>query len=263
MDTAHARITIGVGLGSQAPDAELTREAGNAVFLSSHWEEQPLVLVLVNDLKPEPVVDHVITIRDAREEFDEAGGAIVFVTRSTPSEIAAFRSGRNVTLPVLSDPSGEAHAAYGVPSNAPAAFVVDTAGVIRYAHRAATALDTPSTWELIDAVCGLTGEVVERPEPASVSPMPFSLRNESAEPSAFVAGAPVRAVDQANYVCGKCGSSAYEIVKIATSGGWISRLFNFQYRKFVAIVCTTCNHAELYRTKGGTAANIADIIIGA
>jgi len=261
MGTAHARVSQGIGLGAKAPDVELTNEEGGAVFLSSYWEEQPLLLVLLNHLKPEAVVDHLLTLRDARDEFDEAGGAIVVISSNSAPAIAAFKAKRNVGLAMLSDHSGEAHATYSVPLSAPAAFVIDTGGVIRYAHRAATVLDTPSTWDLVDAVCGLTGAVIQHPEPSL--PTPLSLHNDSAGRPAFAPSVPLMAASQASYSCIKCANASYEIVKIATSGGWISRLFNFQYRSFVAVVCTTCNHAELYRTKGGTAANIADILVGA
>lgn len=262
MTSAHARIVSEICLGAQAPDAELRSEAGNAVFLSSHWEEEPLVLILVSDLYGQPSVDHVLTLRDAYDTFDEAGGDIVVVVRNDGAEIAAFRVKHNVTYSVLSDPSGVAHNAYGVSPNSPASFVIDKSGIVRYAHRAASVLDTPSTWELVDAVCGLTGEVVERPEAAKFTPSPVSLRGDLADQPAFVTGAPIKAAAQVDYMCGKCGNTSYEVVKLATSGGWISRIFNFQYRKFIAVVCMACNHAELYRTKGGGIANIADILVG-
>lgn len=262
MTSAHARIVSEIGLGARAPDAELKSEVGNSVFLSSHWEEQPLVLALLSDLHAQPSVDQVLTLRDAFDTFDQAGGDIVVVVRNDVAEIATFRAERNVKFPMLSDPSGVAHNAYRVLPNSPASFVIDKNGIVRYAHYAATILDTPSTWELVDAVCGLTGEAVERPEPTKLMPAPVSLRDDTAERPALVPGAPLQSAAQVNYACSKCGNSGYEIVKIATSGGWISRIFNFQYRKFVAIVCTSCNYAELYRTKSGAAANIADILIG-
>jgi hypothetical protein len=262
MTSAHACIGAGVGLGAKAPDAELTNEAGGAVFLSSYWQNEPLVLVLIADLAIETSVDHILTLRDAYQTFDEAGGDIAVVVRNTPAEIAAFRSQHNVAYPVLSDPSGATRRAYSTPPVGPASFVIDTSGVIRYARRANGALDTPSTWELVDAVCGLTGEAVERPEPTKLTPAPISLHNDTVERPAFVTGAPVKAAAQVNYTCSKCGNTAYEIVKVATSGGWISRIFNFQYRNFVAVVCTACNYSDLYRTKGGSLANVADIIFG-
>jgi uncharacterized protein len=262
MTSAHARIVSEIGLGAQAPDAELRSEVGNAVFLSSHWEEQPLVLVLLSDLHAQPSVDQVLTLRDAHDTFDQAGGDIIAVVRNDGAEIATLRAEYNVTYAVLSDPSGVAHKAYGTSPNTPASFVIDKRGIVRYAHYAATILDTPSTWELVDAVCGLTGEAVERPEPTKLMPAPVSLHDDTAERPAFVMGASVKAAAQVDYACSKCENTAYEIVKVATSGGWISRIFNFQYRNFVAVVCKACNYAELYRTKGGAAANIADILIG-
>jgi peroxiredoxin/predicted nucleic-acid-binding Zn-ribbon protein len=262
MNTAHARAAASLGLGAVAPDAELTNVTGETVFVSSFWQKEPVVLAFLNDIEPDSVLDHALNLRDAVEELDDAGGDIVAVVRNAPADITALRSEHNMTFPMLSDSSGAAHAAYNVPSNAPAAFVIDTGGVIRYAHRATTVFDTPSTWDLVDAVCGLTGAVVERPEPPKFVPAPFSLKNDTAERPFFETGATVKAPDQRSYSCEKCGNTSYEVVKLATSGGWISRIFNFQYRQFVAVVCTSCNYSDLYRVEGGSLANIADVLFG-
>ena len=46
-------------------------------------------------------------------------------------------------------------------------------------------------------------------------------------------------------------------------GGWLSRLFNFQYRKFSAVSCTKCTYTELYKAESGALSNIFDILAGA
>jgi predicted nucleic-acid-binding Zn-ribbon protein/peroxiredoxin len=257
MTTTQAEI----GLGAKAADAELRAEAGDAVFLSSYWDEQPLVLVLLNNLRVEASAEHAITLRDAHQAFDQAGGAIVVVARNEPAEIASFRSERRIGYSILSDVAGEAHQAYGVPEGGSASFVIDTGGVVRYAQRGAGPLDMPSTWTIVDAVCGLTGETVERPDPTLLPTDTLSPRDEPMR-SGLVTGAPLLPVDRANFVCGKCGNSTYEVAKLSTAGGWVSRIFNFQYRSFLAVVCTACNYAELYRAKSGRLANIADIVAG-
>jgi predicted nucleic-acid-binding Zn-ribbon protein/peroxiredoxin len=250
-----------IGLGAKAADVELRAEAGNAAFLSSCWDEQPLVLVLLNDLRAEASADHAITLRDAHRAFDQAGGAIVVVARNEPLEIASFRSERRIGYAILSDVAGEAHEAYGVPEGGSASFVIDTGGVVRYAQRAEGPLDTPSTWTIVDAVCGLTGETVERPDPTLLPIDTFSPHDETTH-AGLVTGAPLLPVDRVNFVCRKCRNTTYEVAKLSTAGGWVSRIFNFQYRSFVAVVCTACNYAELYRAKSGRLANIADIVAG-
>src|SRR4029077_1719918 len=107
-------------------------------------EEQPLVLVLLNDLRLRASADHAITLRDAHQALDQAGGAIVVVARNDPAEIASFRSERRIGYSILSDVAGEAHEAYGVPAGGSASFVIDSGGVVRYAHRGEGPLDTPS-----------------------------------------------------------------------------------------------------------------------
>jgi predicted nucleic-acid-binding Zn-ribbon protein/peroxiredoxin len=230
------------------------------VFLSSFWEGQPLVLVLLDALTSGPAADHMLALRDAGGDFEQAGGEVAVVVRGAPEDIATFKSKLNVALPVLSDPSGQAHHAYGGHGGV-ASFVIDAGGVVRYAHRADNVLGAPSMYELIDAVCGLTGEVVARPEPKA-APLPIALHGAAGDRQPYAAAHEGSPALTASFACSKCGNSGYELVQVATSGGWISRLFNFQYRKFTAVVCTQCNYAELYRTKGGAAANIADILMG-
>jgi predicted nucleic-acid-binding Zn-ribbon protein len=65
-----------------------------------------------------------------------------------------------------------------------------------------------------------------------------------------------------NYTCAKCGNTTCGVTELSMAGGWLSRLFNFQYRKFSAVSCTHCSYTELYRAESGKLANIFDILAG-
>lgn len=65
-----------------------------------------------------------------------------------------------------------------------------------------------------------------------------------------------------NYTCPKCGNTIYETEEIRTTGGTLSKLFDIQNKKFVAVICTRCGYTELYRQKGNTLEDIFDFFVG-
>jgi predicted nucleic-acid-binding Zn-ribbon protein len=52
----------------------------------------------------------------------------------------------------------------------------------------------------------------------------------------------------------------YETKQISTTGGWVSRVFDFQSNRFTAFICTRCGYTELYKGARSTWANVADIL---
>ncbi len=65
-----------------------------------------------------------------------------------------------------------------------------------------------------------------------------------------------------SYSCARCHNTEYETQPISTTGGWVSRVFNFQSNRFTAVICTRCGYVDLYKGKRSTAANVADILGG-
>jgi peroxiredoxin len=130
-------------------------------------------------------------LRDDRERFEAAGATVALIGLGTPSQAGAFCRRRGVPFSCLTSPDGEAHRAYGLrqgtlnqlagprvwgpwlrattrghhqgrfgqgdPARLPGTFVVDTGGVVRYAHRGRRADDTPPNEEVLDAVAALRG----------------------------------------------------------------------------------------------------------
>lgn len=48
------------------------------------------------------------------------------------------------------------------------------------------------------------------------------------------------------FVCAKCRSRGGQVKRFAATGTGVSRLFNFQHNKFVAVACANCGYTELY-----------------
>ena len=250
MTTAEVSIAV----GDPAPDATLTSAEGAEAPLSSLWPEGPLVLVFLRPLGSQYCIDSALKWRDADGIVRKAGGEIVAVCTGTPDEAAALRQQWGIPYPVLSDPSAQAYTAFGVTSEQPGSFVVDIEGVVRYAYRSAGTGDRPPTWELVDAVCILTGASVEKP---SQTPLPPS-------PSAATPAEPVHgsAVARTNYRCAKCDYTGYEINEISTASGMLSRMFNFQHRRFSGVTCQQCKYTEFYKMDSGALRNVLDLLVG-
>ena len=246
-----AEVTLAAG--DSAPDVELTGVEGAKTPLSALWPEGPLVLVLLRPLGSQYCIDSALKWRDADDIVRKAGGGIVAVCTGTPAEAAALCQQWNIPYPVLSDPSGQVYTAFGVTSEQPGSFVIDIEGVVRYAYRSAGDGDRPPTWELVEAVCTLTGASVEKPSQTLLPPAP----------SAATLAAPAQGNGAAtNYRCPKCDGADYEINEISTAGGMLSRLSNFQHRRFSGVTCRQCEYTEFYRMDSGKLRNVLDLLVG-
>ena len=63
-----------------------------------------------------------------------------------------------------------------------------------------------------------------------------------------------------NYRCPKCGAQGCDVVEVSTTGGGIARFFDFQNRRFSAVVCERCKFTEFYRTKASTLSKVIDLM---
>ena len=126
-------------------------------------------------------------LRDDRERFEEAGAAISLVGLGPHTRAQLFCDERHVPFECLSDPTQEAYRAYGLERGSnrqlfgpqlllryarallrrdvdaaklsgddyrqmPGVFVIDRAGVIRYAHRNRDVADNPPNDELLEGL---------------------------------------------------------------------------------------------------------------
>jgi alkyl hydroperoxide reductase subunit AhpC len=126
--------------------------------------------------------EHVVDVREEYQSFLDAGGDVAVVTMGTPEQTAAFRERNRLPFVCLSDPQRKAYTAFGVPRGTlnqvtgPAvwagglkaivragvgkpigdvmqlhgAFVIDTHGIIRFAHLPRHSADRVSNNELIE-----------------------------------------------------------------------------------------------------------------
>lgn len=113
--------------------------------------------------------------------MEQAGGQVVAITMGTPAQAARFREAMQLPFPCLSDAERRAYRAYGVPlasvaqiaglevwapglralvrggfgrpigdvRQLQAAFLVDTSGTVRHAHRGRNSADVPDPQTLL------------------------------------------------------------------------------------------------------------------
>jgi hypothetical protein len=58
--------------------------------------------------------------------------------------------------------------------------------------------------------------------------------------------------------CKKCGNKSYDEGEIRVSGGFWSRIFDVQNKKFISISCQKCGYTEFYKKGVSTSGNVLD-----
>lgn len=171
-------------VGDQAPDIEAPDETGTSIRLSHLWRDRPLVLVFLRHLGCPLCRAHVASVLEGCSRLQEAGADVTLVAMGTPEQAAAFRQRYQLPFRILADADQRVYQAFGVPRGGvaavmgpsmwrrgwlalfrhgvgkiigdpyqlPGSFIIDTAGVIRLAHRATSSADWPSNEELLAAL---------------------------------------------------------------------------------------------------------------
>jgi uncharacterized protein len=242
--------------GELAPDQEVTLVPGGKRMLSSLWAERPLVLAFLPSFHSPFLADNAAQLRDAQDAIEKAGADLVAVVVAYDDDAATKRENRNLRYPLIPEPHASLNRAFKLDTRGeilPASFVIATDGTIAYRYEGQHISDYPPTMALLEHVCKLTGARFEPP------PVPAYTRNMSQPLSTRMDDDAAR---RASFNCIKCGGMSCDVAQISAVGGWLSRIFNFQYRRFSAISCNTCGYTELYKKTGSMAANIADILTG-
>jgi predicted nucleic-acid-binding Zn-ribbon protein len=60
------------------------------------------------------------------------------------------------------------------------------------------------------------------------------------------------------YQCPKCSNTVCEIDMIQTTGGFWTKFFNIQNKRFTTVTCTKCKFTELYKGTSSRGENILD-----
>lgn len=61
-----------------------------------------------------------------------------------------------------------------------------------------------------------------------------------------------------SYTCPKCSNTEYEIGELRAAGGFWTKIFDVQSRRFTTITCTRCKYTEMFKAKSSTIGNVFD-----
>ena len=77
----------------------------------------------------------------------------------------------------------------------------------------------------------------------------------------------IEEIFESKFKCPKCKSERAIAKKIATTGTGLSKIFDIQMNRFLAVSCENCGYTELYNLnviekRGDTLSNLLDFIFG-
>ncbi len=61
-----------------------------------------------------------------------------------------------------------------------------------------------------------------------------------------------------NYSCPKCSNSEYELGEFRAAGGFWTKIFDIQSRRYSTVTCTRCRYTEIFQADSSMLGNIFD-----
>jgi len=65
-------------------------------------------------------------------------------------------------------------------------------------------------------------------------------------------------VNELNYTCPKCSNTQYEIGEFRAAGGFFTKVFDVQSKRFSTVTCTRCKYTEIFKAESSMLGNIFD-----
>ncbi|WP_028581319.1 zinc ribbon domain-containing protein [Desulfogranum japonicum] len=69
-------------------------------------------------------------------------------------------------------------------------------------------------------------------------------------------------MEHRNWECPKCNSRQFETDQFSATGGFWTKIFDIQSKKFTTITCSRCTYTEIYKTKSSALSNVLDFFTG-
>ena len=146
---------MSVGVGDRAPDFTLPGTGGRMYSLAD-FVGKPIVLVFYPGDDTPVCTKQLNAYNDGLDQFRDLDAQIVGISAQSVDSHESFSDKHGFDFPLLADTDKQVAAAYGTlgPIGFPrrSVFIVDTDGVIRYAHRAIAGLTYRPVSELIEEI---------------------------------------------------------------------------------------------------------------
>lgn len=69
-------------------------------------------------------------------------------------------------------------------------------------------------------------------------------------------------MEHQNYKCAKCGNRTFNTDEFRATGGFLTKVFDVQNKKFTTVSCEQCTYTEIYKADSRTIGNIFDFFTG-
>jgi peroxiredoxin Q/BCP len=150
---------VSLSVGDPAPPFSLASSEGGEVSLSGLLG-QPLVIVFYPGDDTPVCTKQLNSYNDDLAQFQALNARVVAISAQSVESHKRFAGKHGFKFPLLADTDKSVAAAYGTlgPLGFPrrSVFVIDSSGVVRYAHRAIAGLTFRPVGELIDVLLSLS-----------------------------------------------------------------------------------------------------------
>jgi len=65
-------------------------------------------------------------------------------------------------------------------------------------------------------------------------------------------------MEHRNYNCPKCGNRTFDADEFRATGGFWTKLFNIQNKRFTTVSCIKCSYTEIYKADSSSIGNVLD-----
>lgn len=142
-------------VGDRAPEFDLPG-TGDQQYSLSRYTGKPVVLVFYPGDNTAVCTVQLNSYNSDIDEFNDLGAQVLGISPQDVASHEDFACKKGFTFPLLADTDKAVGRAYGIVGPLGfyrrSVFVVDGAGVVRYAHRSMTGITFKPSRELIDAV---------------------------------------------------------------------------------------------------------------
>ncbi len=151
-------MSRGINVGDAAPDFTLPG-TGARNYSLSQYRGSPVVLVFYPGDNTPVCTKQLCSYNDELSQFAGLSAQVLGISAQDVASHEAFAAKHGFQFPLLADVDKAVHRAYGVlglmdlPRRS--VFVVDGAGVVRYAHRAVVGVTYRPVGELVDAITAI------------------------------------------------------------------------------------------------------------
>jgi peroxiredoxin Q/BCP len=151
-DLASGRVVVSISVGDAAPDFTLPGTGGQDYSLND-FTGQPVVLVFYPGDDTPVCTKQLNSYNRDIEQFTEMNAQVIGISAQDVSSHEGFANKHGFTFPLLADVDKDVAGLYGTlgPIGFPrrSVFIIDSGGIVRYAHRAMAGLTFRPVKELV------------------------------------------------------------------------------------------------------------------